>query len=868
MNKTTSIKFLINTFLLLLINLFAVTSYAEGTPQVSPNPATSITALLTSNEPTGLISGSYFNCPDDNRVKFLINSTNESFYFGFDWYTYVASSPTRLTNLWWRIRTVNAIGAIPAGGVVASGRWDETGATGGRITTFAQASAGPNIGGSVPAGYTPLVFNPTAAGEYWIEYFRGTNATTPIAAGTRSLAPIFDFTVADNSGAFTRRPGRVYSGKWGLVAVAPTGSADPYSNLLLATAEPVFYSYTSDQVIVKIDFEAGFRPIAFEVAVNSYGVNPAQTNWTIGRRSINAATGPTLTNGYRVFLNIPDVSLFPLSALPAAPTFLNPAVSGCGPYTFNYNTTSSGDVRLLLDLDGVAGYQTPGPDRILEAFNVTPGNNTIPWDGLNGAGVAVPAGTNFNIALTLLRGRFNLPLYDAELNSNGIRIGIEAPLFLTNATMYWDDTLLTAVGPTCDTSAAATTQANNLAVGGVNNSFLGRLSPSHAWSGNGNPTFAVPAPAVAGNDANGAACDDFGNVRSINTWGWGAVSLNSNLNITLGCANLSISKGVSNASPLVGSSVTFTLTAQNLGTVTSSSTIVNDPLPLGYTYQSDNGAGAYDSISGNWTIGTLASGASTSLQIVAIVNATGPYTNTATIAGSQVDPVLGNNTSSITPTPINVIDAIDDPATTVASGATPTPAGSVLGNDTLNGVAVTIANTNVTPATQGPISVDADGNLTVAANTPSGTYTITYQLCEAASPANCDTATATVIVLNPIDAVDDPTTTVASGPAPTPAGSVLGNDTLNSNPATTSNTDVTAGSNGPLSVDADGNLTVAPNTPSGTYTITYELCETGAVPTNCDTATATVDVVAPIDAVDDTPAPINGLEEERLQVYL
>ena len=83
---------------------------------------------------------------------------------------------------------------------------------------------------------------------------------------------------------------------------------------------------------------------------------------------------------------------------------------------------------------------------------------------------------------------------------------------------------------------------------------------------------------------------------------------------------------------------------------------------------------------------------------------------------------------------------------------------------------------------------------------------------------------ATVVVDNPIDAVDDPATTVASGAAVTPAGSVLGNDTLNGNPVTTANTDVTPSTTGPISVDADGNLTVAANTPSGTYTITYELC--------------------------------------------
>jgi hypothetical protein len=43
-------------------------------------------------------------------------------------------------------------------------------------------------------------------------------------------------------------------------------------------------------------------------------------------------------------------------------------------------------------------------------------------------------------------------------------------------------------------------------------------------------------------------------------------------------------------------------------------------------------------------------------------------------------------------------------------------------------------------------------------------YTITYQLCEAgADPVNCTNATATVVVLNPIDAVDDNPVAVNTG---------------------------------------------------------------------------------------------------------
>ena len=47
-------------------------------------------------------------------------------------------------------------------------------------------------------------------------------------------------------------------------------------------------------------------------------------------------------------------------------------------------------------------------------------------------------------------------------------------------------------------------------------------------------------------------------------------------------------------------------------------------------------------------------------------------------------------------------------------------------------------------------------------------------------------------------------------------------------------------------------------TPAGSYTITYQICEV-VNPSNCDTATITVTVTAPvIDAVDDSFPPVNG----------
>ncbi len=838
-----------NVFLVLILTFLTINVFAqEGSNQVSPNPTTSITSLLTSNEVGVLVSGSFFNCPDDNRVKFIISSTNESFYFGFDWYTYVGLSPTRLTNLYWRIRTVNPIGAIPAGGVVFSGRWDETGATGGRITTFAQALNGPNIGG-VTTGYNPITFTPTAAGEYWIEYFRGTSVTTPLPAGTRSLAPIFDFTVADNSGAFTKRPGRVSSEKWGFVAVAPTSAPQPYIVVATATAEPVLYSYTADQVNVKIDFEAGFRPVAFDVAVNSYGVNSGQTDWNIGRRSINSATAPSLVNGYRVFLNIPDPAFFPLSALPTSPTFLNPSITGCGPYSFNYNTTSTGDVKLILDLDGTPGYQTPGTDRLLEAFNVSAGNNTIVWDGLNGAGVAVVPGTNLNLSLSLLRGRFNLPLNDAEINTNGIKIGIVSPSFGTNAIIYWDDTLLTPVGATCDLTGG-TTNTNNLSVGGTDNSLLGRPSPSHSWNGNGNPTNLPAAPAIAGNDLNTAQCDDFGNVRVINTWGWGAISLNSNLNIVFGCADLSIDKTVDVTTPLIGTNVTFTLSVNNAGPAPSSNTVVTDLLPSpGYTYVSDTSGGSYNPGTGIWTIGTIASLGNASIQIVATVNPTGPYLNTASITGSsQEDPDSTDRTNDEIIFPNNPPVADNDTATTASDTNVNILAstGDTDTDGTINPASIdldpTTPLTNETTFTvpgEGTYTANPDGTVTFdPLPTFSGTTTPVNYTIEDNDGANSNIATLTVTVANNPPVADNDTATTPS-------------DTNVNILASTGDTD-TDGTINPASIDLDP---TTPLTNETTFTVPGE----GTYTANPD-GTVTFD---PLPIFSGTTTPVNYTIEDN-----
>ncbi len=113
-------------------------------------------------------------------------------------------------------------------------------------------------------------------------------------------------------------------------------------------------------------------------------------------------------------------------------------------------------------------------------------------------------------------------------------------------------------------------------------------------------------------------------------------------------ADLAIVKTIAVPRPEVGANVTFTLTVTNNGPSAATGVKVNDPLPAGYSFVSDNGATAatYDETTGLWTIGAMALNGTASLQIIATINTTGTYVNTASVSGDQTDPISTNNQST------------------------------------------------------------------------------------------------------------------------------------------------------------------------------------------------------------------------------
>ena len=116
--------------------------------------------------------------------------------------------------------------------------------------------------------------------------------------------------------------------------------------------------------------------------------------------------------------------------------------------------------------------------------------------------------------------------------------------------------------------------------------------------------------------------------------------------------NLAVTKTVNNATPFVGNNVTFTITATNNGPSAATGVKVTDNLPAGYTFVSATPSAGTSWSGSTWTIGNLANGASATLTITARVKITGPYSNTATITGDQIDPISGNDSAGATTTPV------------------------------------------------------------------------------------------------------------------------------------------------------------------------------------------------------------------------
>jgi uncharacterized repeat protein (TIGR01451 family) len=113
-------------------------------------------------------------------------------------------------------------------------------------------------------------------------------------------------------------------------------------------------------------------------------------------------------------------------------------------------------------------------------------------------------------------------------------------------------------------------------------------------------------------------------------------------------ADLSVTKGDSPDPVVAGNQVTYTMVVTNNGPSTAASTVLTDPLPGGTSFVSADGGGAESGGTVTWNLGSLATGATTTVHLVVAVNAgrTSGLSNTASVTSSVTDPDASNNSAT------------------------------------------------------------------------------------------------------------------------------------------------------------------------------------------------------------------------------
>ena len=145
------------------------------------------------------------------------------------------------------------------------------------------------------------------------------------------------------------------------------------------------------------------------------------------------------------------------------------------------------------------------------------------------------------------------------------------------------------------------------------------------------------------------------------------------------------------------------------------------------------------------------------------------YTGSYTMSGADVTATKVDNIFSVTSTEITTAETFmhsenvheddisfasifairdliandDDYSATDVNGITGGTAGNVLTNDKVDNITATSTTAIPTLLTNGGltgVTIDATGNVIVPANSATGTYTLTYKICENGNTNNCDNA--------------------------------------------------------------------------------------------------------------------------------
>ncbi len=300
-----------------------------------------------------------------------------------------------------------------------------------------------------------------------------------------------------------------------------------------------------------------------------------------------------------------------------------------------------------LDWDQLSWPQAASPNNFSESFNVGPGSVTVTFTGdldafFNGSPSIrdTPTG-GLSPVQDVLRANANfgtgssnsVPIVIDFSHSGGVT-DVSFSLFSVDrfpgSGGSWDEVTVTA------TNGGTTFNPSNITLGNPNPNVGNQILSANTVTG----TSAVPATS---SDANATFTFNQPGIQQI-TIDFRYPGTNANppsqsialhdIDFSISPASsvdLSLAKSVNDPTPNAGDTVTFTLSVTNEGGQPASNVEVSDLLPGGYSFSGASGTGSYDSGSGIWTVGGVPADSAVAIDLFAVVNASGPYLNTAEV---------------------------------------------------------------------------------------------------------------------------------------------------------------------------------------------------------------------------------------------
>jgi uncharacterized repeat protein (TIGR01451 family) len=176
---------------------------------------------------------------------------------------------------------------------------------------------------------------------------------------------------------------------------------------------------------------------------------------------------------------------------------------------------------------------------------------------------------------------------------------------------------------------------------------LGTDPSGQLWGSSGTQGILYEINKATGVGSNGRVIDNGGDYEAVDCF---AVSPSVS-------ADLGLTKTVDDSTPNEGSTVDYTIAVTNNGPGPATVVQIMDALPIGVSFVSATASqGTYDSLSGDWFVGSIAPGVTETLLLRAAVDAgTGnsTITNTASVDFlSQIDPNAANDSASVAIVPV------------------------------------------------------------------------------------------------------------------------------------------------------------------------------------------------------------------------